>query len=632
LPLSLATVSRILSGLTPAILFPLIAIAFLHQGVTALVVIFEVSLLLLTVWYTYIRIGKNVRSGVQHQYISMPKRGILQGLQLGLFFLILVSTVFSGAYSLSFTFFALIAGLYFLLFIEAYYYDVKLHLFVAKLVIAQVLAYETIAFLYQNVFSVDSFRDFFIASSIIQHGGGVPQSYANNIWYNFSPMAPLTYAVQSVITGVPLSQAMIVSGFVFASLSTLAAGVMAEKIFKNKRISALTMLISSLVPFFWQFATYPLPEVFVLPMVLLTIVLLLTPYSNKGIFVTSLFSIVIVFTHGGMALMLIGIAFAVFGLTRNNRALQVAIISSVVFGAYSVLASVSGTDTGATTLVGFIDSLVRPITPNVGPTLGILSTQGVVLVLEIAQGFTGTEWWVFLGVVSWIGFLELLRRPQNRDFLSFVLVTLILFGIGVLLLLQPVALGQATRYLDLVSYVVLSIPASFALYMVSMNPFARRVAVPAIMILFIASSVCNVNVSPGLWQDVGAKSYASRFVTTVTISEVISQTYLNRYDNCYTVAANYYPSFVNLTGSCPSVRDYQISSETNYNGFGVASTVNGTSGAGYPKLAAPFVVLFSARIEEYGPAYFADPQAKLSGPATDVVFSDGTSFIGFVTG
>jgi hypothetical protein len=623
--------SRILSSLTPAILFPLIAIAFLYRSVTAFVVTIEVSLLLLTVWYTYIRIGKNIRSGIQLQHISKPKRGILQVLQLGLFVLIFVSIVFSGAYSLSFYFFALIAGAYFLLFIEAYYYEVKIHLFLAKLVIAQVLAYETFAFFYQSVFGVDSFRDFFIASLVVQHGGGLPQAYSNNIWYNFSPMAPLTYAVQSVITGVPLLQTEIISGFVFASLSTLAAGAMASKIFKNSRISALTMLISSLVPFFWQFATFPLPEVFALPMVLLTVVLILTPYSNKGILVTSLFGIVIVFTHGGMALMLIVIAFVMFGLTRNIRALQTGIISSVLFGAYSILASVTGTSKGVVTIVDFIDSLVRPASLVVGYTIGGLSTQG--LVLEIAQALTQTEWWVFLGVVSWIGFLALTRRPQNRDFLSFVLVTLFLFAVGVLLLFQPVVQTQATRYLDLVSYVVLSIPASFALYMLGVNPFARRVAIPAIMIIFIASSVCNVNVSPNLWQDLGAKSYSSRFVSTMTTSEEISQVYLNQYDHCYPIAANYYPSFVNLTGSCPSVGDYQISSETNYNGFGVASNGQLTiSGIGYPKLIAPFVTLFSTRIEEYDPGSAADPQASISAPATDIVFSNGVSLIGFVTG
>ena len=593
-------------------------------------VAFEVSLLLLTVWYTYIRIGKNVRSGVQRQYISMPRRGILQVLQLCLFVLIFVSILFSGAYSLSLYFFALIAVMFFLLFIEAYYYDLKLHLFVAKLVIAQALTYETCALLFKSVFGVDAFRDFYIARLIVQQAGGVPQSYTGNIWYNFSPMAPLTYAIQSVITGIPLLQAMIVSGFVFTSLTTLAAGAMASKIFKNTRISALTMLISSLIPFFWQFAIYPLPEVFVLPMVLLTIVLVLMPNSNKGIFIASLFSIVIVFTHGGMALMLIGIAFIIFGLTRNIRALQIAIITSVLFGAYSIFASVTGTSTGADYLVKFMDSLFKPATLVVGYTLSV-STQG--LVLEIAQALTQTEWWVFLGVVSWLGFLELVRRPRNRDFLSFVLVSLLLFGIGVLLLFRPVAETQATRYLDLVSYVALSVPASFALYMLSANPFSRRVAVPAVMILFIASSVCNVWVSPSLWQDVGLKSYASWFISTETTSEVISQTYLNQYDNCYTIAANYFPQFVNLTGSCPAVRDYQISDQTSFNGFGVAG--NGAltyNGIGYPKLAAPFVVLYSTRIEEYAPRDYADPQANLSAPATDVVFAGGNSFIGFVTG
>jgi len=196
-----------------------------------------------------------------------------------------------------------------------------------------------------------------------------------------------------------------------------------------------------------------------------------------------------------------------------------------------------------------------------------------------------------------------------------------------------VAETQATRYLDLVSYVALSVPASFALYMLSANPFARRVAVPSMMILFIASSVCNVWVSPSLWQDVGLKSYASWFISTETTSEVISQTYLNQYDNCYTIAANYFPQFVNLTGSCPAVRDYQISDQTSFNGFGVAG--NGAltyNGIGYPKLAAPFVVLYSTRIEEYAPRDYADPQANLSAPATDVVFAGGNSFIGFVTG
>jgi hypothetical protein len=625
-----ARISRALSTLTPLIIIPLLTIALIYRSVTALVVTLEVILLLLTAWYTYIRIRRNVPSDVLHEYASLPKRGVLLGFQLGLFILIIASVALSGAYSILPVFFALIIGLYFLLFLEAYYFEIKIHLFMVKLIIAQVLTYETFAFLYQSVFSVDSFRDYFIASSIVQHGGGVPQAYTSNIWYNFTPMAPLTYAIQSLITGAPLLQTELVSGFVFASLSTIAAGALASKIFKNLRITALTMLISSLVPFFWQFATLPLPELFALPLVLLAVGLVLNPSSGKAILVTSLFGVVIVFTHGGMALLLIATTLAVFGLTRNIRALQTGVIASILFGAYSILASVNGTVSGVTTISRFVSSILSPGTLHVVFTLSSLPTGAAI---EVAQVLTATEWWVFLGIISWIGFLELAQRSRNRDFLTFVLVAFVLFGVGVLLLFQPVVQGQAGRYVALLSYVVLSIPASFALYTIGANPLARRVLVPAIILVMIGASVCNSSVSPGVWQDLGAKTYSSRILSTQTTSEALSQSYLNQYDSCYTIAANYYPNFVNLTSSCSPARDFQISSETNFNGFGVASnSALPTNGISYPKLVAPFVVLFSTRLQEYYPGGLADPQANMSAPATDVVFTDGVSLVGFVTG
>jgi hypothetical protein len=378
-----------------------------------------------------------------------------------------------------------------------------------------------------------------------------------------------------------------------------------------------------------------------LPLALAVIMLSIGEHGRLSILVSTILCFGVVFTHGGLALELIFILAAISLMTRKRAAIQSVIVSSFIFASYVAFAVATNTYSGIVTIIQFAQAILSPITLQISYSLtsvSELASPGAIL--QIMQVWTVTFWFVFLGLVSWIGFLLVMLegKANNRRYYTFSILGLGLFGIGVLLLLLPVAENQAFRYISLISYPMISIPAAAGIISVESRRASRRKVLSALVTLLIVSSILSVTVSPFFWSDVGQNRYAGfRLVHTETYQELEEQTYLNAYDNCFPVVSNYYPNFVNLVpgpGACSRIASYRIIGETTLNGEGVVSNTKlSTNGEGFPLLSPPYVILFSARLQPFDPVsyHFGNPQSEVSENTSSIVYSGGSTWIALVS-
>ena len=602
----------------------------MHRSLSGIIIPAETSVFVIVVWYAYLRPSKAM--DFRHtRKKSVWYSNIINLLELSIALAVGVVFFQSRPYSIPEYFFVLLMGLYFLLFIEIYYFEPKISTIILKLIIVQFIAIEIFAFLFPSVGTTDDLRDFFIATLIVRNGGGLPHVYTSIIWYDFSPIISLIYAVGNLVTAVPLLRFEQITGFVISFTSVLGVGALSLKFFRNSRKSMLSMWVACLLPFFWQLATWPLPELLAVLFAILCILVIAVNDSQFGLIPAILFAIIAVLTHGGLTVELIAIAIVIYIFTRNRLAGRIGVISTILLLIYSVYVYVGTTTTGLVTLLEFIRGLITPGKSFFIPLSGVPS-PGSLLILILQR--TGEDyWWIFIGMISWIALLEFLKtnseEPKSRIYLVLMLIMFFLFIVGISLQVFPVAQGQSIRYVSLLSYPVLCIPVGVGLDVFRNRLHRRYLLVLPIIAIFILAAVSNVWVSPILWQDVGQNSYSGyRMVFTTTVSELDSQSYVSRYDKCYVVAANYLPSFVNLTSSCPSVYQYQIEGETYQNSFGVDGNTKFSSDLnGYLKISPPYLVLFSERVEKFNPYFYsvASPFASVPTPNSQIVFSDGDS-------
>lgn len=616
------------------------AVGLLEHSVTAFTAAFEAVTLLLCAWYSYLLISRNLTVSVRIAEALRTPRMTFKIAQFLLFFVAFIIILDSTHYYIPLEFFGVMMVLYFMAFLEVFYFRTSLAAFVTKLAIIQVMMIESFAFVLQSVGTIDDFRDFFIANFILSNSGGFPRNYTNNIWYDYSPMASISYAIDKLITGIPLLEAELISGFIVSFLSVMAIGAISFKFFSDRRTAMLSMLIACLVPFFWEFTTLPRPEMFALPLTLLVVALVLNPLSlpraprSTVLTSCSILGATVVLTHGGMAIEMIAVLAATFFVAKNTIAGRAALITGLILILYSFYATVVGNLTGASLLLEFFNSIISPTNLVVHLSLSTVGTPYQIL-MEISQAATQTYWWIFLGLIAWIGFLEIFKAKKlEKNYLVFLLVTFALFFLGVVFIFQPVAQGEATRYISLISYLMICVPASSVLILLGTSRAARRFFIPFIVALLIVLSVTNVWIAPNFWQDIGQNSYSGfRLVHTEVMSEIASQSYLNRYDNCYPVVANYVPEFVNLTSSCFGLSSYIIPGETYFNSIGVSTYLTNTpSSAPYAVLNVTFIVLYSARIALFAPSLYGDasPQSDISPMNSTIIYSNGISFEAFI--
>ncbi|HKT22081.1 MAG TPA: hypothetical protein VJR06_05685 [Nitrososphaerales archaeon] len=616
------TAVAVLLALTPLAIIPVGIFAFLHPTLTVIVVSVEVSLLLLVAWaLVYLRpsTGPGSPAALPHRLLDAGEALVLGGALLLL--------VGSGSAYRPTLFFVLMGAFYLLMFLRLQGKYDRVWPYVTKLIVGQALFAESFALGYPSVFSVDSSRDFQIASHILAHSGGLPASFTTTVWYDFTPMAPLSYAMNKLVTGLPLMNSELLTGFLVTALVTLAVGGIAWSVSKSAQTALLAMWVSSLVPYVWQYATWPIPQMPALAMSLLLIGILIGRGGNSGVAAGAVFALVVVLTHGGMALELILILSVIAVATRSRANYRLLALAAAFYATYVVYASVESAPTGLVTISVFVKTLLTLGEAYLGPSspLGIAS-----LAVSTAQQVSLTYWWIFLGAFGWLGLLAAYRLQSLRARLY-----LLLFGTAFLLLVFGAAVGiagsaqaQAFRYVSTVGYPLLCIPVAMLLAsVISRSSRTRAFALLAVSLL-IFSMVADVSVSSDLWQNLGQTGYAGgRLSYVTTVPELYSQAMLNGYDGCYPVVANYYPQFTNLTAAgeaCSAVGKYHLSSESAFSTVGVASP--------FSKVSAPYVVLYSGGKAVYTSyvSAMANPQSNITIEGSDVIYSGGSSYIAFV--
>jgi hypothetical protein len=520
--------------------------------------------------------------------------------------------------------------LYVLLFLEAFYFKAGLRAFTIKLIAAQMLFIETFPALFTSVDTTDGSRDLFIADSIIKNAGGIPHQFTKIVWYNFSPLTSISYAIQSLVIHISTLHAEQLVGFVFVLLAVLATGSIALKVTGDVRQSMLCMWVACLIPFAWEYATFPIPEMMAVAMLLLIVRLIMQKETPLSTLASSILVVCIVLTHGGVALELTILAFFIYLLTRESSVLRTSVLALIMFLTYSVYAAVTSTPSGITTILQSIESVTTAIPYS---TLHLATNS-----LEwIAQAASSSFWWVFLGIFAWVGFVEYLNHDGSRQktYLAFLLISFALFGAGIGYLVQPVASGQEIRYVSLVGYMMLCVPASSGLVILGLRKGGRRLVIPLVIVIFVVATVPNVAVSSDFWHDLGQVNYSGfRMVWTETPSELGSQTYLNAYDTCYVIAANYLPRFVdlNFASDCPSLAAYTVEGNTFLNDYVYQGYVIGGVASVTTNVRPPYVVLISSRLAEFSPFAYgvANPAANAFLILSDIVYSNPSSQAAYI--
>lgn len=618
---------KIVKYLTLLIIIPLLAVALIyHSSLDVAVVSLTISIILVASWITYLFSPKLSDAGDR----TFRHRVILQVSQFAILLITIFIALSSPPGELSLWFFVLVISFYLLLFFEAFYFEPRLSAFLFKLLVMQFIFIEAWTYGFTSVIQSDSYRDYYIAALIIDRGGGLPYPFTSLIWYNFSPMVPISSAISHLVTGVPLLQAEMILGFVLSCVSLLAVGAIAQRVFSELRMTMISMWIASLVPYFWLYSTYAaFPELLALAMMLLTFALVLGKLSLRTSIASFVLVLAIVLTHGGLALEEIGIMFLIFLMTKNKLALRLGIFASLTFITYSIFAAVAGVSSGLVSILQFLPGVITPVSLNLAP-VGISAVSTYVELFKIV---TYNYWYIFLGILSWVAIVELIRHKtgNSKSYLSLVIIGFVLFSFGSAIILFPVSQGQATRYVSLVSFLVLCVPSAAAIAEFRSRVHGKYLVIPLIIMMVVAS-VSYEWVSPIFWQDLGNNSYsADRFIVAITQPEDISQSYINEFDHCYPVAGSFPPYLVNLTASCPGVTSYQFLG-TLGSTVGVIGNPGTSSGLiKYPKLGTPYLALLSTRIQKLNVStVYSDPYSFFPLTNSEIVYSNGISYIGLL--
>jgi hypothetical protein len=572
----------------------------------------EISVVLISVWLLHHtrtnsdRIRKSVV--VNYRFISLVEWTFLG--------LALVSLLYVNNYTRPLIFFVFIAAFYSMLFLEnANATKTSTSAFILKLVLGQLILFESFALLYPGFVGVDSYRDMAIANSIVSNAGGLPRDFGGIIWYDFSPVALLLYGILNLILGGPIRTAELTAGFVFPLITMLSIGSIVNQITQNAYATRTSLLILSILPYFWVWATWPIPEVLALSFLSLAIMVCLQSNATKTIIILTIFALMVVFTHGGIAVASIILMLALYLVGRYRLAQYAFAITSMIFLVYSTYIFSNAVKPG---IVTFWTFLLASLTPSTYISTSAAQAGGFEIIIET---LLTSFWWIVLLAFTWLGFLLVLREDSKyrRIVLLLTLIATISFIAGVL---SEVVATQTdtTRYLGLFGYPFMSICASLGLVSLLKKSQARvKIALAMLVLFFIISGVVSPLVSPDLWQNVGQSHYsgASRLKYSTTNAEFASQSFLNKYDTHYYVLSNYLLEGINLTN--PQAQ-FPLSASFTVQQLGY--TLDSISGV-------PHIDLISFRASELG---FPNPtpSTSFSAEGRDIVYSNAGSVAVFL--
>jgi hypothetical protein len=588
-----------------------IIIVILRGSVAEEFVGIETSVVLFAVW----KLTRGSFGNVNLRVWTCLDYRIITKLEYACLALAFSSLLFVDNYSRPFLFFPLMTGFYYLLLTKVLSHTGPLpSSCFLELIIGQVIFIESFALLYPGFVGVDSYRDLAISQSIVNSAGGLPKDFGAVLWYDFSPTAPLLYAIGNIVSSVPLRLTELLQGFTFPAAVMIALYSMMKSMFSDQRLAWTALVVSSLLPFLWIWASWPIPETLGLAFAILSLVLSLRVNTSKGILGLIPLVVATVLTHGGIAMILIMLLFALYLTSHSKHVLRVGFMAVLIFLTYTVFVYVQGAQFGVTTIWY---ALLSAFTPSgfsfKPPSIGQGGIPGIV------ESLVATYWWIFLSSLAWAGLVQLLGKgampKYRRTGILLSLVGAVFFSTyfsSVILVTQ----GNIGRYVGLVGMMLLSISTSLGLVSIvdNLSSSKKRVLLTMLMLLFVISGVCSPLVSPDFWQGIGQSQYAmnNRLQYSTTIEEATSQQFIGNYDSNYYILSNYYLGFVNTIN--PKIGSSLLFS----NNFG---------GAGHVRLPLgqeQYLVLLSyrvARIDLPNPM----PSMNITLQTSDVIYSNPES-------
>ena len=538
---NLSRSGSVLQWSMPLVAVAMVVVALRFGSFKEIVVSLEAAAVLLVLWL--------LSRSLTHPHVADELRTkarsftTLELLLLGLAVLSLVSA--SGG----------IRPIYFFIFIIGFYIMVSAEamlgvgestpVYAAKLFLGLTVLEGSFTLLYPGFAGTDPYRDFLIASSIISHGGGLPLNNQGVVWYDFSPMAPLNYAIASLMSGIPLRLVELSSGIGYVGLTIVSVGCIMNRIASNLRLTRAAMVLSALFPFITHYATWPIPSSLALPLACLVIMLLLK--SNTGLTLVGplILGGTVVLTYGGIALSLLALVFLVNKITRSKANSRITISLSIVFIAYAFLVYVRGAQLGALTMWSFFLGFFT-LAPSAAVQVAVGSNAVEIASLQYP--------WIFIAALSWVG-LSLVVSGKDRYRLLVIAITVVgwvslflgVFTSGIIHVQNPGSLS----YIGLLGFPLLCVPASVGLVSLMKTTSAKRVLLWLVLIVLVVSAVTTVSDSPDFWQGVGSQGYAAsaRLSSTTTLGEQASQLFLDNYDTGHYVQSNFQLFFTNITGT-----------------------------------------------------------------------------------
>lgn len=456
-----------------------------------------------------------------------------------------------NGYERPLTFFFSIIGFYSLMLVKAISpAELRMGPFIVELVLGQFIFIESFALLYPGFVAVDSYRDLWISQSIIANAGGLPRNFGAVVWYDFSPIAPLLYSSASLVSRIPLRLTELLLGFTFPMIITFSLYAIAYRVTSSAYVARIAMMLCSLLPYLWLWASWPIPETLALAFVILGTELTIRGSTSKGFLGTVFFVISTVLTHGGMAVILTVLMLVVYASTRSRLALNVCLMTTLTLLSYSILVVVLGAQAGLTSILNEIWAIFTPAGFQFqAPSVGQLNLIG------ISESLVGTYWWILLATLAWLGFSTLYDGNQmtaNRRLVTSLTILGGFFFVFGILSAVVVTQSNAGRYVGLGGYVLMTMPAALGVVSLEKRIGSRkRVALSLLLLLFVVSGISSPLVSPDLWQDAGQSHYAAvnRLIYSTTYVDRASQTFLRVFDSRYYVVSNYYLEFTNMSFS-----------------------------------------------------------------------------------
>ena len=553
--------------------------------------------------------------------IIIPSQILIISEILLIIFLSIIYVTLTNHYARPTVFFVLGCTYFLLLSAEIFISMPSKIYFFFKLMLGQLILIQSFGFIYPGFIAADTYRDYYIANFIMYKGGGLPYPFTNIMWYDYSPTAPLIYAIHGLVTGISLRASVLVAGFVFVALSTACIGILSTHIFRVNKISLLSMLFVSLMPYFCVWATMPIPEMLAITLALLTLSLIYSKSPQRTSPVAALLVLAIVLTHGGTALLFGGMIVIIFLVTRMRFVLYVGMVTLLSFLVYSVYVSVDGAPTGFSTIVGFIVGLLGLSEP----TEVLVNSKGPITSILVFETITTTYWYIFLIGFAWVTLVLTLNSSLSRKRIAISMLILSIILTGISLLATLTGLGshlEPARYIGLIAYPILGTFAAPAVHKLS-STTGRKLVISAIIMLFVVTTVTNAYVSPDFWQDVGDSAFASlaqRLPTSTTNSEMFSQVYVNKYDKLYLVSANFRLEFTNITFSSTAFLPSLYRETTILDGVAPPNL----------KVIAPFIIIYSMRAAALGfPPQ--NPSSNITLSQTDIVYSNPDTSVVFVS-